>query len=532
MEVDSSKRSQLYCIKQSGKQKSHSRTIQSAWYSAYPWISVCTTQYKVYCATCRTANHQGLLNPKPTMSPFVYNGFNNWKKAREKFREHENSSIHKDASYKLAAKERGIGIDAQLSSQLRKDQDHHRSMLMKLLHAIQFLCRQGLPLRGHKEDLESFNGNLYQLLLLQAKECPEMIPWLKRKEYISPEIVNEIITAMGQQVLRTILSEVRVSLWYSVIVDEATDVCHNEQMSFSVRWVDNYYDIHEDTLGLIQLPNTRAVTIFLAIKDVLIRCSLPSTQCRGQAYDGASNMSGINRGIQALFKSEANKALYVHCLAHSLNLCLKDVTNTCEIIRDVMNFIYELAQLIKMSPKRLTLFDSLRKEVSINTGEFTPQLRMLCPTRWTVRHGSIASILRNYSIIQSALEEIRQGHDDYAAKASGMVLKMDNFDTFLGLKLAYLIFSASEQLSINLQAKDTTVQEAVRGSLLLTTHFRSLRDESKFNNFYDAVVRESRELTAEPTLPRRRKVPRRFDDGASPNMHIRNSQGQAPPYVL
>ena len=261
------------------------------------------------------------------------------------------------------------------------------------------------------------------------------------------------------------------------------------------------------------------MTIFSAIKDVLIRCSLPSTQCRGQAYDGASNMSGINRGIQALFKSEANKALYVHCLAHSLNLCLKDVTNTCEIIRDVMNFIYELAQLIKMSPKRLTLFDSLRKEVSINTGEFTPQLRMLCPTRWTVRHGSIASILRNYSIIQSALEEIRQGHDDYAAKASGMVLKMDNFDTFFGLKLAYLIFSASEQLSINLQAKDTTVQEAVRGSLLLTTHFRSLRDESKFNNFYDVVVRESRELTAEPTLPRRRKVPRRFDDGASPHTY-------------
>ena len=176
----------------------------------------------------------------------------------------------------------------------------------------------------------------------------------------------------------------------------------------SVRWVDNYYHIHEDTLGLIQLPNTRAVTIFSAIRDVLIRCSLPSTQCRGQAYDGASNMSGINRGVQALFKSEANKALYVHCLAHSLNLCLKDVTNTCEIIRDVMNFIYELAQLIKMSPKRLTLFDSLRKEVSINTGEFTPQLRMLCPTHWTVRHGSIASILRNYSIIQSALEEIRR----------------------------------------------------------------------------------------------------------------------------
>ena len=176
VDVDRSKKSQLYCIKQSGMQKSHSRTIQSAWYSTYPWINVCTSQYKVYCATCRAANHQGLLNPKPTKSPFVNNGFTNWKKALKKFREHENSNIHKDATQKLAAKERGIGIDAQL----RKDQGYHRSMLMKLLRTIQFLSRQGLPLRGHKEDVEAFSGNLYQLLLLQAKECPEMIPWLKR----------------------------------------------------------------------------------------------------------------------------------------------------------------------------------------------------------------------------------------------------------------------------------------------------------------------------------------------------------------
>ena len=94
----------------------------------------------------------------------------------------------------------------------------------------------------------------------------------------------------------------------------------------------------------------------------------------------------------------------------------------------------------------------------------------LGPTHWTVRHASIASILRNYSITQSALEEIRQGHDEYAAKASGMASKTDDFNTFLGLKHAYLIFSAAEQLSINIQTKDITVQEAVRSARLLTTY--------------------------------------------------------------
>ena len=323
-----------------------------------------------------------------------------------------------------------------------------------------------------------------------------------------------------QCVARKILAEVCTALWFSILIDEATDVAHNEQMSVSVRWVDNSsYDIRERTLGLIQLPNTAAETIFRAAKDILIRCSLPINQCRGQAYDGAANMSGIRNGVQALFKKEVHQALYVHCLAHSLNLCLKDVTNKCELIRDVMSFIYELAQLFKLSPKRLTLFNSLRKEVSVNTGEVTPNLRMLCPTRWTVRHTSIASILRNYSIIQSALEEIRHGHDEYAAKASGMALKMEDFDMLFGLKLAYLIFSAAEQLSINLQAKDVSVQEAVHGAKLLAAHLRSLRNEAKFDTFYGAVLSQSGSLTTEPALPRQRKRPKRFEDGASPHTY-------------
>jgi len=93
--------------------------------------------------------------------------------------------------------------------------------------------------------------------------------------------------------------------------------------------------------------------------------------------------------------------------------------------------------------------------------------------------------LKNYSTIQSALD------DEYAAKANGMVSKMDNFDTFFGLKLAYLIFSAAEQVSINIQAKDITVQEAVRGAWLLITHLSFMRNEANFNSFYSEVIRES-----------------------------------------
>jgi hypothetical protein len=298
-------------------------------------------------------------------STFVEEGFGNWKKALQRFKEHEKSMAHREAVMKLEASS-STPIVTRLNNECAALQKFHRSMLMKVLSAIRYLARQGLPLRGHNRDIE---GNLHQLLLLQAEDTINMKEWITKKEYISPSIVNEIVVQMGQVVLREILGEIRTAMWFSLIADEATDTAHNEQMSISIRWVDSHYTIHEDTLGLVQLENTRANTLYSVIKDILIRCSLPIAQCRGQAFDGASNMSGIRNGVQALVKKEANRALYVHCLAHSLNLCVQGVSKKCDLVRNIMELIYELVQLIKFSPKRQALFDNLRKEVAVRQVE-------------------------------------------------------------------------------------------------------------------------------------------------------------------
>lgn len=146
------KKTQLYhhgC----GSKKSHSRMIQRRWNELHPWISVCTSKYRIFCSTCLTANEQGLLSPKYKQTAFVHSGFSNWKKALSVFRMHESSYMHKDSILKLTARNRGVGIDAQLSVQLSGDQKHHPSMFMKLLCAIQFLAREGLPFHGHKEEI-------------------------------------------------------------------------------------------------------------------------------------------------------------------------------------------------------------------------------------------------------------------------------------------------------------------------------------------------------------------------------------------
>ena len=83
-------------------------------------------------------------------------------------------------------------------------------MLMKVLSGIKYLVRHGLPLHGHYE-YASFHENLYQLFLLHANESPDMKIWLHKSEYISPEIINEIVTGMGQYILRQLLHDIKNS---------------------------------------------------------------------------------------------------------------------------------------------------------------------------------------------------------------------------------------------------------------------------------------------------------------------------------
>ena len=168
-----------------------------------------------------------------------------------------------------------------------------------------------MAIRGHNET----EGNLFQLLLLRREECPDIQQWIESRRYLSSDMINEIVGL--------ILYEMRGLIRYAMIADEALDNSNKEQLCITIRWVDDAFDIHEDPVELIDVPKTDSDTLTTLIKDCLLRFSLPLSQCRGQAYDGASNMSGYISGVAARIQEIEHTAIYVHCLAHSTNLCLQ-----------------------------------------------------------------------------------------------------------------------------------------------------------------------------------------------------------------
>lgn len=84
--------------------------------------------------------------------------------------------------------------------------------------------------------------------------------------------------------------------FFSILCDEYTDVGNKEQLTLFVKWIDKL-EAHEDFLGFVNIPNIRADIIEAVIKDVFIRLRIPFSNCRGQCYDGASNMLVSKSGL-------------------------------------------------------------------------------------------------------------------------------------------------------------------------------------------------------------------------------------------
>ena len=72
---------------------------------------------------------------------------------------------------------------------------------------------------------------------------------------MSPTIINELINLLGHQVLKSLISVIKQQQWYSIIADEVTDIAYYEQFNISIRYVNDSYEIYEETLSFVEVPS-------------------------------------------------------------------------------------------------------------------------------------------------------------------------------------------------------------------------------------------------------------------------------------
>ena len=127
-----------------------------------------------------------------------------------------------------------------------------------------------------------------------------------------------------------------------------------------------------------------------------MRLQLSLDNCRGQCYDGASNMLGPTN-----WRSQENPGSSAKGSCNSLPWsfikpeCEGCTTKNYKLISNTMDTAKEVVTLIKFSPKR----ESLLGEIQQNIQErelATHGIIKLCPTRWTVSASCFPRVLDNY----------------------------------------------------------------------------------------------------------------------------------------
>ena len=143
-------------------------------------------------------------------------------------------------------------------------------------------------------------------------------------------------------------------------------------------------------LGFHMTKRTTADALLSLIKSSLTAFNLTFSGIRGQGYDGASNMSGRNNGLQAKVAGENAMALYLYCFGHQLNLVVQDSRVALPEVAIALEGMNGVVTFIRNSPKKMGRFKEIL-EVSKQENEasnFTHDnhsIRPLCPTRWLMR---------------------------------------------------------------------------------------------------------------------------------------------------
>ena len=215
----------------------------------------------------------------------------------------------------------------------------------------------------------------------------------KANKDTSHDIHNEIIKIMANSILREMVSSIKCYKHFTIMIDERIDVSNKEHCVLVMRWVDNTIEVHEDFSGLYEINGKESVTLVKVIKDVLVllRLNLSLTNICGQCYDGVSAI-GQKGGVAKCIQDIEPRAVFTHCYDHSLNLAVSESVKACKMMMDVLETVREITKLIKFSPQREGIIRAVKDEI----GSDAAGIRVFCPTRWTVKHGSNASIIDNH----------------------------------------------------------------------------------------------------------------------------------------
>ncbi|XP_051143939.1 uncharacterized protein LOC127260273 [Andrographis paniculata] len=352
---------------------------------------------------------------------FTKIGFRNWKKAIQKFKEHEGggNNSHNYARAKcFGYKDQKHNVDYVFAQKSSEMEIAYRTWLTAVVDIIRYLLGQGLAFHGHDESSQSVHrGNFLELISWYCERNEEINSVMNsnapaNNQLSSPDIQKQIINACATEVRNVILNEIG-DKYFSLLIDEARDSSVKEQMSIILRFVNDDGEVIERFLCVVYVSDTCSQSLKNAIDEFFAKNGLSLSRLRGQGYDGASNMRGEFNRLKALILKENRHARYIHCFSHQLQLV---VVASVSKNGYVLHFFEYLSMIVNVAGASYKMRDNLRQqqhdarvkcieECGVLTGKRKNQEMALAragDTRWGSHFKTILRLFQLWDVVKKS----------------------------------------------------------------------------------------------------------------------------------
>lgn len=187
-----------------------------------------------------------------------------------------------------------------------------------------------------------------------VKECLEEvanIAFPEKKSIISKISLNRMTVSrraeeMASDIEKTLKEKILEFKFFSLAMDESTDVTDTSQLSIFIRGINEDFHITEELLALVPMKDTtNGSDIYCEVKNILEKYNLDLKLLYGISTDGAPAMVGNKRGVVNYLatdcKNMGNDIVAFHCILHQGNLCARTIhmEHVMKAVIKVINFL-------------------------------------------------------------------------------------------------------------------------------------------------------------------------------------------------
>lgn len=357
---------------------------------------------------------------------------------------HVKSNEHKGA---IAAEAPGQQV---LPATLTAAQERRNGSIIAALRTVYWIVTEEIANRKY--------ASLLKLQRLQGCVDVQNLRIGGNASYDSPDIFNQLLSALNEVVEERIDSKLRLSPCIGVGIDESTDRSNEKHIVAVARYIDlESANVATTFVKCREVEDGRASGIYNSMKGILNEKRIPMRKVGGLGTDGASVMTGHLNGVTMLMRTDNPHCISVHCVCHRLNLAVSQACKNVPDMSSLTNIISAIYNYICQSPKRAERLKDLNEIIQ----EKNIKLKRIYEIRWLSMGDAVTAIIRNYeALLLLTSQEAALGDPT----AIGLNKQLSTYIYLALLHLASEVLSVTNHLSKVFQYRDVCFS-TVRGNL-------------------------------------------------------------------